>query len=56
VELIDVAAGKPAKPPLIVETRLISSPPRVAGEQRLPGWMKPRTPGTKPDGPTRVPR
>lgn len=56
VELADVAAGKPAKPPLIIETRLVPSPPRIAGEVRLPTWLKPTTPEKKPDGPVRVPR
>lgn len=56
VELIDVAAGAPARPPIILDTELIASPPRVPGEVRLPVWMKPTETEKKPDGPTRVPR
>jgi peptidyl-prolyl cis-trans isomerase B (cyclophilin B) len=54
VELADVAAGRPANPPVIHHAELVPAPPRTPGTGRTDGRVQ--TPMFTPRKPGRVPR
>ncbi len=56
VELADVAAGRPAEPPVIVSARLIDAPPRRIGVGRPDSPVARPVPPAPESRPARVPR
>ncbi len=56
VELADVAAGRPADPPVIQSTQVVDAPPRVPGVDRRAARVGPRTAEAPKERSGRVPR